>query len=136
MSNVALLITVNNPGAHSPQQPDRTALPSRSLDSSAHRRPLAGEQCRHLPESISAPPGCRVGTSLCIRLRGQQCLFAGGRRRIKKILLDKNGHAPFLFMILVEKASFRTELGQVGMQGLWRVLYVWASKTRCYHVMT
>lgn len=134
MSNVAMLITVNNPGTHSPQLANRTALPSRSLDSSANRKSLAEEQCGHLLELISAPPGCRIECHFALGLRGQQCLFARGRRRIKKILSDKSGHALFLFIILVEKGSFRNSVEAWLLLSLGRLACrvrgeCWASKT-------
>lgn len=80
MSNVAMLITVNNPETHSPQLADRTALPSRSLNSSANRQSLAEEQCGRLPELISAPPGCHVECHFALdREVSSGCLLGEGK---------------------------------------------------------
>lgn len=50
MSNVAMLITVNNPQTHNPQLANRTALPSRSLDPSANRQSPGRGAVQHFPE--------------------------------------------------------------------------------------
>lgn len=81
--SLSVLITIISPQTHKPQLADRTALPSRSLDSSAHRQEPGGGAAQTLPRvnDFQLLPGCHPRMSLCITHRGQPVPVCWGKER-------------------------------------------------------